>query len=137
LENLDTVVGINRAWETILENIKISAKESLGYHELNKHKPWFGEGCSELFDKSNQVKLQWLQDPSEINGDNLKNIRHEDSRHFWNKKREYLKDKINEHATNSTNKKAGDRWGQYPKHWILSNNDMADHLRRLHFIRAL
>jgi hypothetical protein len=33
------------ACETI-KNIKISAKESLGYYELKKHKPWFDEGCS-------------------------------------------------------------------------------------------
>jgi hypothetical protein len=39
--------------------------------------------------------LQRLQDPSEINGDNLNNVRRESSRHFRNKKREYLKDKIN------------------------------------------
>jgi hypothetical protein len=39
LENLDTEVEINSAWETIQENIKISAKESLGYFELKKHKP--------------------------------------------------------------------------------------------------
>jgi hypothetical protein len=31
LENLDTEVDINRDWETIRENINISAKESLGY----------------------------------------------------------------------------------------------------------
>jgi hypothetical protein len=36
LENLDTEVGR----ETIRENIKISAKDSLGYYEL-KNKPWF------------------------------------------------------------------------------------------------
>jgi hypothetical protein len=46
LENLDTEVDVNKAWETIRENIKISAKESLGYYELKKHKPWFDEGCS-------------------------------------------------------------------------------------------
>jgi uncharacterized FlaG/YvyC family protein len=39
LENLDTVVDINRAWETIRGNIKISAKESLGYYEWKNHKP--------------------------------------------------------------------------------------------------
>jgi hypothetical protein len=50
------------------------------------------------------AKLQWLQDQSEINGDNLKNARREASRHFRNKKREYLKDKINELATNNKNK---------------------------------
>jgi hypothetical protein len=45
LEDLDTEVDVNIAWETIRENIKISAKESLGYFELKKHKPWFGEEC--------------------------------------------------------------------------------------------
>jgi hypothetical protein len=33
-EDLDTEVEINSAWETIRGNIKISAKESLGYFEL-------------------------------------------------------------------------------------------------------
>jgi hypothetical protein len=36
-------VDVNRAWETITENIKISAKKSLGYYEVKKYKPWFGE----------------------------------------------------------------------------------------------
>jgi hypothetical protein len=34
LEDLDTEVEINSAWETIRENIKMSAKGSLGYFEL-------------------------------------------------------------------------------------------------------
>jgi hypothetical protein len=52
--------------------------------------------------------LQWLQDPSEINEDTLKKVRCEASRRFRNKKREYLKDKINDHATNSKNKNIRD-----------------------------
>jgi hypothetical protein len=52
--------------------------------------------------------LQWLQDPSEINGDNLNNVRCEASRYFGNKKREHLRDKINEPATNSKNKNIRD-----------------------------
>jgi hypothetical protein len=44
-------VGTNSAWETIRENIKISANENLGYYELKKHKPWFGEGYSKLLDQ--------------------------------------------------------------------------------------
>jgi hypothetical protein len=48
--------------------------------------------------------VQWLQDPSEINGDNLYNIRRETSRHFRNKKKEYLKDKIDELAKKSKHK---------------------------------
>jgi hypothetical protein len=45
--------------------------------------------------------LQWLQDPNEVNGDNLSNVRCEASRYFKNKEKEYLKDKINELATKS------------------------------------
>jgi hypothetical protein len=64
--------------------------------------------CSKLLDQRKQAKLQWLKDPSEINGDNLNNVRHEATRYLRNKKREYLKDKINELATNSKNKNIGD-----------------------------
>jgi hypothetical protein len=39
-----------------------------------------------------------LQDPSEVNGDNLNNVRSYASRHLRNRKRDYLKDKINELA---------------------------------------
>jgi hypothetical protein len=42
LENLDAEVDLNRALETIRENIKISAKESLGYNELKRHNVY---GC--------------------------------------------------------------------------------------------
>ncbi|PNF19155.1 hypothetical protein B7P43_G09800 [Cryptotermes secundus] len=48
LENLDTEVNVNKTSETIRENIKMSAKESLGYYELKKHKPWFDEEWSKL-----------------------------------------------------------------------------------------
>jgi hypothetical protein len=82
LEDLDTEVEINSAWETIRENIKIIAKASLGYFELNKHDPWFDEGCPELLYQRKQAKLQWLQDPSEINGANLNNVRRDPSRYF-------------------------------------------------------
>jgi hypothetical protein len=51
LENLDTEEDINSVWKTVRENIKISAKGSLGYYELKKHKLWFDERCSELLDQ--------------------------------------------------------------------------------------
>ena len=41
LENLDVDEDVNRAWENIKENIKTSAKESLGLQEWKQHKPWF------------------------------------------------------------------------------------------------
>jgi hypothetical protein len=63
------------------------------------HRPSFDEGCSELLDQRKQAKLQWLQDPREINGDNLNNIRRDASRYF-RKKEGISERKINELATN-------------------------------------
>jgi hypothetical protein len=61
-----------------------------------------------LVDGRKQAKLQWLQDPSVVNEDNLLNVRREANRRFRNKKREYLKDKITEIELNSKNKNIRD-----------------------------
>jgi hypothetical protein len=53
----------------LLEKIKNSAKVSLGYYEMRKHKLWLDAECSELLDQMKRAKLQWLEDPSKINGD--------------------------------------------------------------------
>jgi alpha/beta superfamily hydrolase len=102
LENLDGDVDINRPCKSITENIKISAKVSPDYYKLKKHKPWINKGCSKLLAQRKQEKLQWLQDLSQINGDKPNNVRHEASRHFRNKKREHLREKINELAVFET-----------------------------------
>jgi len=49
--------------------------------------------------------MQWLRDPNQNNVDNLNNVRHKGSRHFGNKKEEYLKAKIKELESNSKIKK--------------------------------
>jgi hypothetical protein len=67
----------------------------------------FDDGCSELLGQGKHP-FQWLQDPSEINGDNFNNIRCEASRHFRNKKKKYLKDRINKLATRIKNKNIRD-----------------------------
>jgi hypothetical protein len=82
LEDLDAKVETNSAWETISENIETSVKVSPGYYEFKKLNPWFDSGCSKLLDQRKHAKLQWLQDPSEINGDNLNNVRREANRHL-------------------------------------------------------
>jgi hypothetical protein len=74
---MDAEVKINSAWEMTRDNINMLAKENLGYCELKKHKPWFDEGCSKLVHQRKQAKLQWLQDPNEINVNNLKIVRRE------------------------------------------------------------
>jgi hypothetical protein len=53
--------------------------------------------------ESSQIAVVYMIQ-SEINEDNLNNKRRETSRHFRNEKRKYLKDKIDELATNSKNK---------------------------------
>jgi hypothetical protein len=75
-------------------NIKISAKQSLGLCELKQHKQWSDEECLHYLDQRKHAKIQWVQDPKQSNVDNLHNARCEASRHFRNKKKEYLKDKI-------------------------------------------
>jgi len=64
LENLSVGEHINRAWENSKENIKTSAKESLGLHELKHHKSWFDEECLGFLDQRKQAKMQWVCDPS-------------------------------------------------------------------------
>jgi hypothetical protein len=98
-------IGLQLAWEMIRENITISAIENLGYNEVKKHKPWFYKQCSKLLDQKKQVKLQWLQDPSEINGDNLNNVRRETSTFQELKKG---KNRINYIAMNSKTKNIRD-----------------------------
>jgi hypothetical protein len=61
-----------------------------------------------LVDRRKQAKLQWLQDPSEANEDKLSDVRQEVSRHFRNKKREHVKDKINKLESSSKNKNIRD-----------------------------
>jgi len=45
--------------------------------------------------------MQWLQDPSQSNVNNLNNVRRDVSRHFRNKKKAYVKAKIEELETKS------------------------------------
>jgi len=64
-------------------------------------------------DQRKQAKIQWLQDPSKSNVDNLNNVRHKASRHFRNKKREYLKAEIEGLGTNSKIKNIRDLCGSF------------------------
>ena len=89
------------ARENIKENIQTSAEESLGVHELKQNKPWFDEECLDFLDQRKRAKMQWIQDRSQSNVDFLNNVSHEVSRHFRNKKKAYMRAKIEEFETNS------------------------------------
>jgi len=85
----------------VKENIKTSATDSLGMHEIKKYKPWFDEECLGFLDQRKQAKMQWIQDPSQSIVDTLNKVRRDASRHFGNKKKAYLKGKIEELETDS------------------------------------
>ena len=86
MENLSDDEDKKRAWESIKESTKTSAKETPGLHELKQHKPWFHDECSGFLDQRKQAKMQWVKDPS---------------RYFRNKKKANLKAKFEELETNS------------------------------------
>jgi hypothetical protein len=83
--------------------MRISAKDSIRLGESKSYKPWFDEECLKLVDRRKQAKLQWLQDPSIVNEDNLRNVRRDASSRFRNKKRKYLEGKITDIGLNSKN----------------------------------
>ena len=70
-------------------------------HEMKQHKSWSDEECLGILDQRKQAKMQWIQDPSQSNVDNLNNVRRDASRHFRHKKKAYLRAKIEELETNS------------------------------------
>jgi len=56
LKNLSDGKDKNRAWENIKENIKTSAKERVGLHELKLHKPWFDDEFLGFLDQGSSLK---------------------------------------------------------------------------------
>ena len=87
----------------IKENIKTSSKETLSMNKLKQHKPWFDEECLFVFllAQRKQAKMQWLQDPNHSKLYNPDYVRNEASRHYRNKKKEYMKAKTDDLETNS------------------------------------
>jgi len=68
---------------------------------LKQNNPCFDEECLGFLDQRKQAKMQWIQDPSQSNVDNTNNVRREVSRHFRNKKKAYMRAKIEGLETNS------------------------------------
>ncbi|KAJ4430447.1 hypothetical protein ANN_22663 [Periplaneta americana] len=105
---VEKVLDVNSVWENIRDSIKIAAEQNIGYYETKKKKPWFDEDCCMVVERKKQAKLKFLQDPVEEKRDNYFNERLEASRTLRNKKRGYLKEKLNEVETNCKNKNIRD-----------------------------
>jgi hypothetical protein len=88
---------LQRIYKCLLKSVSAIVKHIIINHGLMRIvQNWLIEGTTVV------------ADPSVMNEDNLSNIRWEASRHFRNKERQYLKDKINELETNSKNKNIRD-----------------------------
>jgi hypothetical protein len=75
---------------------------------MKQNKQWFDDEFLRFLDQTKQAKMQWLQYRNHSNLDNLNKVRCKSSRHFSIKRKEYLKDKIDELDTNSKIKNIAD-----------------------------
>ena len=80
---------LDLAWFYILSHYLIG-----GLHEWKQHKPLFDKECVDFLDHRKQAKMQWIQDTSRSNVDNLNKIRHDASRYFRKKRRHISKLKL-------------------------------------------
>ena len=87
--------------------------------------------------------MHWVQDLSQSNVDNQNNVKCEASRHFRNKKKEYLKAKIEEPETNSKINNVRDLYrginefkNGYQPRTIIVKNDKGDLVADSHNILA-
>ena len=75
-------------WELVMRiqeryiryNIKVTAGESIDYCGEKKRKPWFDNNRSSIIERRKQAKLNFLQDPTQLNRDNHNNERCDTSR---------------------------------------------------------
>ena len=68
---------------------------------MNQNKLWFDEECLGFLGQRKWDNLQWIEDPSQSNVDIQNKVSREVSKQFRDKKKAYLRAKIEELETNS------------------------------------
>ncbi|PSN48471.1 hypothetical protein C0J52_11717 [Blattella germanica] len=96
--------NINRERESIRDTIKLSASESVGLLNKRQSRKWFDDECADMINKRILAKMNWIREPNEQNSEQLCSIRRETTKFLKNKKREYLKEKINDLEINAKNR---------------------------------
>jgi hypothetical protein len=56
LENLNDIAAMNKSWENIEKNVKISATGTVGLSEGKQHKSWFDGECLQFLSQRKQAK---------------------------------------------------------------------------------
>ncbi|PSN44834.1 hypothetical protein C0J52_16203 [Blattella germanica] len=114
---------------------KRSASESVGLLKKRQSRKWFEDECADMVNKRKLAKMNWMREPNEQNSEQLCSIRLETTIFLKNKKREYLKEKINDLEINAKNRNIrelyqtniiknenGDRLADAKKEEIEENN---------------
>jgi hypothetical protein len=83
-------------------SVKLSAKKNLGFYKLRQHKPLFDKECSRTIRSKEASKMSMVTGSTQVNGDNLNNVRHEASKHVRNKMQKHMKEKISDLKTVTT-----------------------------------
>jgi hypothetical protein len=89
----------------LLESVNTSATDNLGCCELKQQKALFNDEYSKLSGQWKQPKLQWLQNPSQANGDNMNHFKTLKYKNFQEHEEE---SKISNLEANSKNKSVRD-----------------------------
>ncbi|PSN40818.1 hypothetical protein C0J52_15311 [Blattella germanica] len=116
---LEYQIKITNGFETLEcseENtIKLSTSESVGHFKKRQSRKWFDDECVDMVHKRKLAKMNWMREPNEQNSEQLCSIRRKTTRFIKNKKREYLKEKINylEGDMLADAKSILNRWGNY------------------------
>ncbi len=100
-ERVDLSLACGIAVQRMPDAGSIPVGQERGITKLKQCKIWFDEECLGFLDQRKQAEMQWIEEPSQSNVDNLNNVRREATRHFRNKKKAYLKAKMEDLETNS------------------------------------
>jgi hypothetical protein len=66
VENIDDSGDINRAWENVRQNIKISAADSLSQYERKQHKLRFDESVKNSYMKGSRLNCSSCRNQAKL-----------------------------------------------------------------------
>ena len=112
LEEMDEsdVNAVDKQWENIRDAIVKSAEATVGFCKRHKNKPWFDEDCVKIAKVRNEARIAWLTKNTDETRNQFINIRQAAHNMFKNKKRQYLKRKIEEINENCQNNNVRDMY---------------------------
>lgn len=109
ISNLDInkVDTIDCKWKTIKETIKVVVSDTMIGKQKKMKKPWFNSSCEEALNRRKETRLQWINDPSNLEKEiTYKECQKETNNIYRFKKRKYTKDILQDAETNHRDNKS-------------------------------